>query len=330
MYGIIKKAVYRRVIHDSKGDMPSLLKNQILNSKTPENKLPTIKLSSFLAINWLLFEIILFNFSARRFPVFWTGRMSLRCRGQARERRLRSWFPCCTNSKGERRQAFELCSSLLQGNSLYRRSKSSRRWEFLFKPIFSDTNEAWKSSLWNWLFSARQIHGASLCSACWRRSHRGAVRCDSWKSWYVSGSFLRENHFSLNFVLPSKKNSKVIDEFSAADFLLELHQFQFFFFIIFSLIATPGRLLHVVVEMNLRLSRVQLVVFDEADRLFEMGFQDQLIVRNFLKIKAIRLSQETLKRIPEGRQTLLFSATLPKLLVDFAKAGLSDPMLSKI
>lgn len=82
--------------------------------------------------------------------------------------------------------------------------------------------------------------------------------------------------------------------------------------------------------MNLRLSRVQLVVFDEADRLFEMGFQDQLIVRSFLKMKIIKLLQETLKRIPEGRQTLLFSATLPKLLVDFAKAGLSDPMLSKI
>uniref|UniRef100_A0A1I7WEZ2 ATP-dependent RNA helicase n=1 Tax=Heterorhabditis bacteriophora TaxID=37862 RepID=A0A1I7WEZ2_HETBA len=84
----------------------------------------------------------------------------------------------------------------------------------------------------------------------------------------------------------------------------------------FSLIATPGRLLHVVVEMDLRLSFVQYVVFDEADRLFEMGFQDQLT--------------ETLKRIPESRQTLLFSATLPKMLVDFAKAGLSDPMLVRL
>ncbi|VDM67536.1 unnamed protein product, partial [Strongylus vulgaris] len=82
------------------------------------------------------------------------------------------------------------------------------------------------------------------------------------------------------------------------------------------LIATPGRLLHVVVEMDLRLSFVQYVVFDEADRLFEMGFQDQLT--------------ETLKRIPESRQTLLFSATLPKMLVDFAKAGLSDPMLIRL
>ncbi|VDO81207.1 unnamed protein product [Heligmosomoides polygyrus] len=82
------------------------------------------------------------------------------------------------------------------------------------------------------------------------------------------------------------------------------------------MIATPGRLLHVIVEMDLRLSAVQYVVFDEADRLFEMGFQDQL--------------SETLKRIPESRQTLLFSATLPKMLVDFAKAGLSDPVLVRL
>ncbi|KAJ1374021.1 hypothetical protein KIN20_036609 [Parelaphostrongylus tenuis] len=82
------------------------------------------------------------------------------------------------------------------------------------------------------------------------------------------------------------------------------------------LIATPGRLLHVIVEMDLRLGFVQYVVFDEADRLFEMGFQDQLI--------------ETLKRLPECRQTLLFSATLPKILVDFAKAGLTDPMLVRL
>ncbi|CAO4375680.1 unnamed protein product [Caenorhabditis nigoni] len=82
------------------------------------------------------------------------------------------------------------------------------------------------------------------------------------------------------------------------------------------LLATPGRLLHVIVEMDLRLQFVQYVVFDEADRLFEMGFQDQLT--------------ETLKRIPESRQTLLFSATLPKMLVDFAKAGLTDPMLVRL
>lgn len=42
-------------------------------------------------------------------------------------------------------------------------------------------------------------------------------------------------------------------------------------------------------------------------RLFEMGFADQL--------------QEIIRRLPETRQTLLFSATLPKLLVEFARAG---------
>ena len=47
-----------------------------------------------------------------------------------------------------------------------------------------------------------------------------------------------------------------------------------------------------------------------------MGFQEQL--------------HEILNRLPDSRQTLLFSATLPKLLVDFAKAGLHDPTLIRL
>lgn len=39
---------------------------------------------------------------------------------------------------------------------------------------------------------------------------------------------------------------------------------------------------------------------------------------------------EITNRLPESRQTLLFSATLPKLLVDFAKAGLTDPVLLRL
>lgn len=73
-------------------------------------------------------------------------------------------------------------------------------------------------------------------------------------------------------------------------------------------VATPGRLLHIVVEMELVLSTVKYLVFDEADRLFEMGFSEQL--------------NEIISRLPDDRQTLLFSATLPKLLVEFARAGL--------
>ena len=68
--------------------------------------------------------------------------------------------------------------------------------------------------------------------------------------------------------------------------------------------------------MNLDLKSVQCVVFDEADRLFEMGFETAL--------------NEILHRLPASRQTLLFSATLPKSLVEFAKAGLQDPKLVRL
>nr|XP_019589464.1 PREDICTED: ATP-dependent RNA helicase DDX54 [Rhinolophus sinicus] len=82
------------------------------------------------------------------------------------------------------------------------------------------------------------------------------------------------------------------------------------------IIATPGRLMHVAVEMNLKLQSVEYVVFDEADRLFEMGFAEQL--------------QEIIGRLPGGHQTVLFSATLPKMLVEFARAGLTEPVLIRL
>jgi ATP-dependent RNA helicase DDX54/DBP10 len=47
-----------------------------------------------------------------------------------------------------------------------------------------------------------------------------------------------------------------------------------------------------------------------------MGFGEQLT--------------EIIARLPETRQTLLFSATLPKVLVQFARAGLSDPVLIRL
>uniref|UniRef100_A0A8C1Q0W3 ATP-dependent RNA helicase DDX54 n=1 Tax=Cyprinus carpio TaxID=7962 RepID=A0A8C1Q0W3_CYPCA len=83
-----------------------------------------------------------------------------------------------------------------------------------------------------------------------------------------------------------------------------------------SIIGTPGRLMHVIQEMNLKLQAVEYVVFDEADRLFEMGFAEQL--------------QEIIRRLPDTRQTLLFSATLPKMIVEFARAGLTEPVLIRL
>ena len=51
--------------------------------------------------------------------------------------------------------------------------------------------------------------------------------------------------------------------------------------------ATPGRFVHICVEMGLKLNSVEYVVFDEADRLFEMGLGDQL--------------REILARLPDTR-----------------------------
>ena len=80
--------------------------------------------------------------------------------------------------------------------------------------------------------------------------------------------------------------------------------------------ATPGRLLHVLVEMSMKLSLVEYCVFDEADRLFEMGFEEQL--------------KEIINRMPASRQTLMFSATLPASIVEFAKGILTEPTLIRL
>ncbi|KAB7505285.1 ATP-dependent RNA helicase DDX54, partial [Armadillidium nasatum] len=82
------------------------------------------------------------------------------------------------------------------------------------------------------------------------------------------------------------------------------------------IIATPGRFTHICLEMNLKLNSIEYVVFDEADRLFEMNFEEQM--------------NQILHDLPNNRQTLLFSATLPSKLVEFARAGLSDPTLIRL
>ncbi|CAA6660380.1 unnamed protein product [Spirodela intermedia] len=83
------------------------------------------------------------------------------------------------------------------------------------------------------------------------------------------------------------------------------------------IIATPGRLMHHLAEIEgMSLKTVEYVVFDEADSLFGMGFAEQL--------------HNILAHLGENRQTLLFSATLPSALAEFAKAGLRDPQLVRL
>ncbi|KAL4560146.1 hypothetical protein LXL04_032295 [Taraxacum kok-saghyz] len=83
------------------------------------------------------------------------------------------------------------------------------------------------------------------------------------------------------------------------------------------IIATPGRLMHHLEEVDdMSLRSVEYVVFDEADSLFSMGFAEQL--------------HRILQQLSDNRQTLLFSATLPSALAEFAKAGLRDPQLVRL
>jgi len=83
------------------------------------------------------------------------------------------------------------------------------------------------------------------------------------------------------------------------------------------IVATPGRVLHHTNEIeSFSLRLVEKVVLDEADRLLEMGFQDQLT--------------EIMKKVSQSRQTLLFSATLPSALAEFVKVGLREPQVIRL
>jgi len=82
------------------------------------------------------------------------------------------------------------------------------------------------------------------------------------------------------------------------------------------LIATPGRLIDLMANNALKLSHVQTLVLDEADKLFELGFQEEL--------------QTILQQLPTRRQTLLLSATKPSSMQPLAQALLQDPLVIHI
>jgi len=77
------------------------------------------------------------------------------------------------------------------------------------------------------------------------------------------------------------------------------------------LVATPGRLIDLLNQKVLSLQQVRFLVLDEADRMLDMGF-----------IKDIRT---IISKIPEKRQTMLFSATMPSEIENLANAILNKP-----
>ena len=78
------------------------------------------------------------------------------------------------------------------------------------------------------------------------------------------------------------------------------------------LVATPGRLLDHLQARVVRLDQVSHLVLDEADRMLDMGF-----VRDVMKIVAL---------LPENRQSLLFSATMPAEVATLSRKILKDPI----
>ncbi|HEX7627904.1 MAG TPA: DEAD/DEAH box helicase [Candidatus Methanoperedens sp.] len=77
-------------------------------------------------------------------------------------------------------------------------------------------------------------------------------------------------------------------------------------------VGTPGRLLDHIGRNTLRLGKVNTLVLDEADRMFDMGFKDDV--------------EKIIRKCPDDRQTLLFSATINKEVVQLSKRYMHEPL----
>lgn len=77
------------------------------------------------------------------------------------------------------------------------------------------------------------------------------------------------------------------------------------------LVACPGRLLDLVGQGHANLSTIEILVLDEADRMFDMGFLPDV--------------KRIIKALPTQRQTMLFSATFPREVEQLAQQSLKDP-----
>ncbi len=79
-----------------------------------------------------------------------------------------------------------------------------------------------------------------------------------------------------------------------------------------SLVATPGRLIDLMEQGHIDLSKVDILVLDEADQMLDMGFLPAL--------------KRIIAKVPSERQTLMFSATMPPAIRMLADEWLSDPL----
>jgi ATP-dependent RNA helicase DeaD len=81
-------------------------------------------------------------------------------------------------------------------------------------------------------------------------------------------------------------------------------------------IGTPGRVMDHLERRTLALGDIATVVLDEADQMLDMGFRDDI--------------EWILKKVPQSRQTLLFSATMPQPIIDISKRFQNKPEFVKV
>lgn len=81
------------------------------------------------------------------------------------------------------------------------------------------------------------------------------------------------------------------------------------------IIGTPGRVMDHMRRHTLKLANLRMIILDEADEMLNMGFREDI--------------DTILKEIPEDRQTLLFSATMPREIMDLTRLYQKDPELIK-
>ena len=82
------------------------------------------------------------------------------------------------------------------------------------------------------------------------------------------------------------------------------------------IIATPGRLISHISLGNIDLSRVSFFILDEADRMLDMGFSEDIM--------------QIERNLPKNRQTIMFSATMPEKISELAKTILTKPVEIKL
>ncbi|MEG0916339.1 MAG: DEAD/DEAH box helicase [Myroides sp.] len=107
------------------------------------------------------------------------------------------------------------------------------------------------------------------------------------------GTFLRLKHLAIFGGVPQGKQIAALDR--GVDIL----------------IATPGRLLDLIAQGCIKLSQIEILVLDEADRMLDMGFVNDV--------------KKILTKVPAKRQTLFFSATMPQEIRKFAQSILNNP-----